>query len=810
MLIEKTIRMIKKPLILCCLLLWGLHPFAIGLNYNNKLVYKINGQSVDIKTDVADIEVKIYDAGIIRILKFPSDKKTLKQSLSVIKAPEKVPFQIKEKEGILSIRTSKLQVNVNISDGKIIFSDLKSNVLLSELRTSSLFTPVMDIDKKAYTVKQSFLLSAGEGIYGLGQDQQGVMNYRNHRVTLKQSNMHVANPFLLSTKGYGLLWDNYSTTEFADNVEGTMFKSVIGDCIDYYFIYGVTSDGVIAGYRKLTGASPMFGKWVFGFWQSRERYTSQDEIVGVVEKYRRLKIPLDNIVQDWRYWGLDNTDWNSTKFGNPLYPYPKTMIEKIHQNHAHIMISVWPSFGEKTPIYKELKEKNYLLDFLTWPAEKGLRVYDAFDQQARNIYWKYMNENLFSIGIDAWWLDATEPEQGDKEGKIDSVHTALGSFQRFRNAFPLETNKGVYENQRLASGNKRVFILTRSAFAGQQHYAAATWSGDIDGSWDVFRRQISGGLNFSMSGIPYWTTDIGGFFVRNELYPKGISDPAYQELYTRWFEFGAFCPLFRAHGTSVPREIYNFGHRGDWAYDIQEKYINLRYRLLPYIYSLGWRVTHDGYTIMRGLPMDFAKDTAVLKTDNEYMFGPSILVCPVTEAIYTHKDKDGQQKESADFNTVGSWHVYLPQSCEWFDFWTGKKIKGGDSITTSAPIDKMPLYIKSGSIIPMGPLVQYATEKAANPIELRVYTGADAEFELYEDENDNYNYEKGAYSIIPMKWNDKKHVLNIGKRKGNFSGMIKNRQFHIVFVTENHGVGGDIEAHPDKIIDYKGEQIVIK
>jgi alpha-D-xyloside xylohydrolase len=474
------------------------------------------------------------------------------------------------------------------------------------------------------------------------------------------------------------------------------------------------------------------------------------------------------------------------------------------------MISVWPSFGEETAIYKELKEKKYLLDFQTWPAEKELRVYDAFNPEARNVYWKYMNKNLFSIGIDAWWLDATEPEQGDRQGKIDSTRTALGSFQHFRNAFPLQTNKGVYENQRLTSSEKRVFILTRSAFAGQQHYGASTWSGDIDGNWDVFRRQISGGLNFSMAGIPYWTTDIGGFFVRGELYPLGVTDPSYQELYVRWFQFGTFCPLFRSHGTSTPREIYNFGSKGYWAYDVQEKYINLRYRLIPYIYSLGWKVTHGAYTIMRGLPMDFTRDTAVFNIDNQYMFGPSVLVCPVTEEMYTHKGEDKKQKGIIDFSTIRSQQVYLPRSAGWFDFWTGKKMEGGKTLAAPAPIDITPLYVRAGSIIPMGPYMQYATEKVEDPIELRIYTGADAVFELYEDENDNYNYEKGAYATIPLKWNNKTRTLTIGKRKGIFPGMIKNRTFNVVFVSENHGVGLDIEKQPDKAIKYSGEQVMIK
>jgi alpha-D-xyloside xylohydrolase len=788
---------------IACLMLIALQTYATAHDY------EIKDQIVLIKTSTVDFNIEVFSPEIIRIVKFPSGVIKSKVSLSVIKALEKTKFKVYESNGIITVRTSSLKICLNIDDGVIVFNDVNEHQLLSEAETPAMFVPTLDVDKKTFAVKQNFKLSNEEGIYGLGQDQNGVMNYRNHKVTLKQSNMFVANPFMLSTKGYGLLWDNYSSSHFSDDTSRTSFESEIGDCVDYYFVYGLTPDGVIAGYRSLTGQSPMYGKWAFGFWQCRERYTSQDEIVGVVEKYRSLKIPLDNIVQDWRYWG-ETENWNSTEFGNPLYPRPKEMIEKIHKNNAHIMISVWPSFGENTAIYKKLKEKKLLYDFNTWPNEARIRVYDAFNPLARNIYWNYMNRNLFSIGIDAWWLDATEPEQGDRQGKIDSTQTFLGSFKRLRNAFPLQTNRGVYENQRKVSSDKRVFILTRSSFAGQQRYGASTWSGDIEGKWDVLRNQISGGLNFCMSGIPYWTTDIGGFYARSEFYPQGVANPSYQELYVRWFQFGAFCPLFRSHGTSIPREIYNFGSKGYWAYDVQEKYINLRYRLMPYIYSVARMVTHNAYTMMRGLPMDFAGDFKVLNIDNQYMFGPSILVCPVTEAQYTKPAEDSKQVGATDFSAIHLTQLYLPQCNGWFDFWSGERINGGQEWSCKTPIDIMPLYVKAGSIIPFGPFLQYAEEKPADPIELRVYTGANAAFELYEDENDNYNYEKGIYAVIPLKWDDKSQTLTIGKRKGSFPGMKKERTFNIVFVKENHGIGADVEKQPDKTIQYTGSQIVIK
>ncbi|HEY5507120.1 MAG TPA: TIM-barrel domain-containing protein, partial [Paludibacter sp.] len=601
--------------------------------------FNIDNQSV-FTVSIGDLNLKIetYGEKIVRVVKSPVVEKLNKQSLSVILPQGGSGIIRKETPTEFVLTTQKLKIKVNKLTGTISFFDLGNRLLLTESANEPAFLPTTDINGESYKIKQQFKLSTSEAVYGLGQDQRGIINFRNHTLLLKQRNMYVANPFLLSSKGYGLLWDNYSVTNFSDDNNRTSFESEISDCIDYYFVYGGSADGTIAAYRELTGAAPMYGKWVFGFWQCRERYQSQDEITGVVEKYRDLKVPLDNIVQDWRYWGMEEKVWNSTEFGNPKFPDPKGMIDKIHNNHAHIMISVWPSFGDSTAIYKELDKENLLLNFKTWPSTEKLKVYDAFSPKARDIYWKHINKNLFSIGMDAWWLDATEPEQGDRQGKIDSTQTALGSFKRFGNAFPLETNKGVYENQRKTSSDKRVFILTRSAFAGQQRYGTSTWSGDIDGNWQVFHNQIAAGINFSLSGIPYWTTDIGGFWARPELYPKGVADTAYQELYVRWFQFGAFSPLFRSHGTNTPREIYQFGKKGYWAYDVQEKYINLRYRLLPYIYSQSWRVTSEGASMMRGLVMDFPKDTTALNITNQYMFGPSILVTPVTEPLYTTRD----------------------------------------------------------------------------------------------------------------------------------------------------------------------------
>ena len=789
-------------ILLACLLGWPTSGMAAVP------AYQIRGQAVVVKTKTLHLELQVFTPATVRILRFTTGAAAAKSSLSVTAKAAAASFTVTQSGDVLTVKTAQLNVQLNLKSGLVRFATLAGAPLLREVATDSLFTPTSDVGKPAYIVQQRFGLSKDEGLYGLGQFQDGVMNWRNHQVKLRQANQFIANPFLVSTAGYGILWDNYSTTTFRDNAQGASFASEIGDCIDYYFVYGRNADGVVAGYRALTGKAPLFGKWVFGFWQCRERYKSQEELLGVVEKYRALRVPLDNIVQDWQYWGTDNNYWNSTEFGNPAFPQPRAMVDKVHALHAHLMISVWPSFGQKTAIHQELKQANLLYKFKNWPPDGGVRVYDAFNPKARDVYWRYVNKNLFSLGIDAWWLDASEPEQFDREGAMDSTQTALGSFKRMRNAFPLQHTKGVYEHQRAVSADKRVFILTRSAFAGQQRYGAAVWSGDIQGSWEVLRKQISGGLNFSLAGIPYWTTDIGGFFT-GKTYPLGVADPAFQELYVRWFQFGAFSPLFRSHGTDTPREIYQFGAKGDWAYDAQAKFVNLRYRLLPYIYSQAWRVTAQGYTLMRGLAMDFAQDPKVYSIDNEYMFGPSLLVNPVTTAQYTQKNADAKQQGTADFSTIKSQTLYLPRSAGWYDFWTGERTPGGQSVTRPTPIDLMPLYVRAGAILPLGPVVQYAAEPSTAPLELRVYPGADAKFVLYEDENDSYRYEKGAYATIQFSWSEKTQQLSIGRREGRFPGMALARTFHVVFVRPAKGAGLASTERPDQVVHYSGAPITV-
>lgn len=743
-----------------------------------------------------DVEVSFYTPSIVRVLKYPSQTNPLKESLSVIKEKEPVSFHVIEQsanEVVLS--TSDLNVYYNLKTGKVSFASNDGKPLLTEKDYGTQFTRRKDAKEYSYEVRQAFMLDAAEPVYGLGQQQDGLMNQRNQKLILHQKNTKICIPFFQSVKGYGVYWDNYSPTTFMDNPQELSFTSEVGACSDYYFMYGIDMDGVIARVRELTGEAPMFPLWTMGFWQCRERYKSQDELLEVVHKYRKLGIPLDGIIQDWQYWG-PNSNWNSMSFDNPEFPEPQKMIDEVHRNNAHLMISVWASFGANTPQYKEMEPKGMLYDIMTWPMD-SVKPYDAFNPEAREIYWRYM-KNLFDLGVDAWWTDCTEPDHFRIRESDFDLPTYLGSFRKVRNAFPLQTNKGIYEHLRAATSNKRAFLMSRSAFMGQQRYAAASWSGDVDGCWEDFKEQIPAGLNFSLCGIPYWNSDIGGFSPWR--YPNGLKDPAYHELQVRWFQFGTFCPIMRSHNTGFPSEIYQFGKEGDWAYDTQVKYVHLRYRLLPYIYSMCWGITDRQESMMRALVMDFPHDPLVYDMGNEYLFGNSILVAPVTDSLYTARTATGTEVR---MDTPKTWPVYLPMGTDWYDFWTMEKQPGGQTIRKEVPIDIIPLYIKAGTILPMGPPVQFASEKSWDNLEVRIYPGKDARFVLYEDESDNYNYEEGKYSTIHFIWNDASRQLTIDERTGQFPRMLKNRRFNVTVCTDKADAGNQ-SLTPDKIIRYSG------
>ncbi|MEJ2567324.1 MAG: glycoside hydrolase family 31 protein, partial [candidate division WOR-3 bacterium] len=515
---------------------------------------------------------------------------------------------------------------------------------------------------------------------------------------------------------------------------------------------------------------PMLPRWAYGFWQCRERYTSGTHLVETVREFRRRNLPMDVIVQDWQYWG--NNGWGVPKFDDANYPNPAGFIKELHDLNAHFNISIWSNPEKNSEIGQEYAAKDRYIPNSPW--------LDYFNPKTRKEYWNTLKENLFIHGVDSWWMDATEPENDALKG----VNTCMGLGDFYRLTYPLLVSRAVYEGQRKTTSEKRVCIMTRSAFLGQQRYGTINWSGDVGGNWETYKRQIVAGLNYTITGLPYWTTDIGGFFRPGN---SQYTDEKYKELLTRWYQWSVFNPIFRIHGYQSETEPWKYGQQVE---DNMRKMLNLRYRLLPYIYSEAWQITKNGSTIMRPLVVDFREDAVAVEQAYEYMFGKSILVAPIVEP------------------GVNEWNVYLPKSATWYDFWSGKRFDGGQTIKTNAPLDKIPLFIKAGSIIPMGPFIQYSTEKS-NPVEIRIYPGADGEFTLYEDENDNYNYEKGFYSTIEFKWDDATNTLNIGKREGNFPGMLKTRTFQIVIVSTDHGTGIDATDEIEKVVKYNGTELKI-
>lgn len=739
-----------------------------------------NEKGINFQKNQYKIEIQILTETTVHIQVLHINSSS-SESLIVEKSNFKpIKWDLEENEAFIKIFTEKICVEINLETGLINFLNNEGELILKEGNRT--FTNAKICDEDVVSIQQDFKWVDGEAFYGLGQFQNGIMNWRGSKIELYQQNKVAVSPMLVSTNGYGILWDNYSYTIFNDTDEGSYIWSEVADGINYYFIYGPEIDQVIGGYRTLTGKAPMFGKWAFGYIQSKERYKTQKELLRIVKKYRDQNIPLDIIVQDWKYW--KKGQWGQKSFDEQRFPVPQKMIRQLHDDYnVHIMISVWPSMDPSSPDYQEMAKNPGFL----YRDDGKPDIYDAFNEKARKLYWEQAYNGLFSKGIDAWWCDATEPEL--ENFFRDQMKPSIGTGARYMNAYSLMQSKGIYEHQRSATSDKRVMNLTRSSFSGQQKYAAITWSGDIKASWRVFRRQITAGLNFCMSGIPYWTTDIGAFFTK--LYPGGCKNNNYKELYLRWFQWAVFCPLFRSHGTDTPREVWQFGEPGSLFFEALVKAIHLRYRLIPYIYSVAWMVTNKNYTMMRGLAFDFRGDLNVNEIKDQFMFGPSIMVNPVI------KSKANKRK------------IYLPEPAQWYDFWTGKIYDSGQTIETLTPKDIIPLFIKAGSIIPMGPFIQYATEKN-NPIELRIYTGYDSEFLLYEDENDNYNYEDGAYAIIPIRWNEKNQTLIIGNREGNFSGMLESRTFNITWVSESHGIGIKITKDSDQIVEYNGTEKIIK
>ncbi len=873
-------------------------------------------------------------------------------SLAVVAKPKTVKLGTRNDARSVTIASSDLRVTVDKKTGALTFARPNGTLITRE--------GAAGVEEKTisgaptYDARQTFSLRPDESLYGLGQYTRPYTDLRGQSVLMVQTNVGIVVPFLVSTRRYGILWDAYSKSTFKDDVGGATFWAESSPAgVDYYLVAGKEMDGVIGGYRKLTGAAPMIPKAAFGLFMSKERYTTQAQVLDVTRRFREAKFPLDYIVQDWQYWGTDRDGfWSGMTWNKERYPDPAAMTRTLHDDlHAKLMISIWPSVGNDTELARELDAKGLRFEPLHWISKRA-RVYDAFSPEGRAIYFKHLKKGLLDVGVDALWMDGTEVEVGGACHDVREVErdikglgrNAMGDFTRYLNPYSLVTTQGTYEGQR-ATSDKRVLTLTRSAWAGQQRYAALPWSGDTTASWGTLRAQISGGVGVSMAGLPYWTQDTGGFFVN---YPGGQNNPEYRELFARWHQFAAFNPVYRIHGTNIAREPYLFKDLDPTMYRSLQDAATLRYRMLPYLYSMGWMSTSQGYTMMRGLAMDFPDDRNVRKTDDAYMFGPAFLVHPVTRAMFNAavpppatvppealRDLEVQYYEGRNFDrpvgkvaeakvdhtwpgpplaeppaglksldefsarwqgalvapedgeyeiglegddgyrlwldgklVVEDWgeaakrykgtkvtlrkgqrvalridyyqgkfdralrlawrtpserraaeasrpkvddtmSTYLP-SGGWFDFWTNRRLAGGQTVTRSCPLSEFPLYVRAGTILPLGPSVQYATEKPDAPYEIRVYPGRDAEFDIYEDDNETYRYEKGERAVVPLRWDDKKGVLTIGKRVGSFPGMTKRRTFRVVWMAPGKGAGIAPVAKADAEVVYDGRPATVR
>jgi len=680
-----------------------------------------------------------------------------------------------EKSAILT--TNSVRVSFSLKSGNLAYSTIKGEMLLRENGAiPRTYEQAVVNGEETYHVTDRFDPVATEAYYGLGQHQNGMFNYRGATVKLGQDNTDVAIPLLVSIKGYALMWNTASLTEVDNRFPLALsLTSLAGHSIDYFMIYGPSMDEIIHQYRNMTGHSPMLPKWAFGFFQSKDRYQSQKEILAVARRYREEHIPIDAIVQDWFWWKTEGDPEFNEKFTDV-----PAELKELHDEHLHAMISTWGLFDAKAENFKTLTAQHYDVH--------DAHVYDATNPKARDFYWQNLDGKLFAQGWDAFWLDSAEPEEywphmGD--AILQDKRLYIGNGAQYTNIFPLMHTLGVQEHWRATTDQKRVFLLTRSAFLGQQRVGATVWSGDVYSTYWGLSHQVTAGLNFALSGNPYWTTDIGGYWQPNDRAPD---DPVYQELYTRWFEFGAFCPIFRSHGHRAHNEM--------WTYDKVEptllKYDKLRYRLMPYIYSLAWRVHSEDYTVQRPLVMDWQKDPRTWNIGDQFMFGSALLVNPVLK-------QDAVERS-----------VYLPASPVWYDFWTGESMKGERDIQAEAPLDRIPVFVPAGSILPLGPEIEYANQMPAGPIELRVYTGADGKFDIYDDEGDNYNYEKGSHTLIPVRWSEGDKTLTFGNAVGSYPGMPEAMSFNVVWVSPNHGVGEAVSSTADRVVEYRGKQISVQ
>ncbi|HWB31278.1 MAG TPA: TIM-barrel domain-containing protein [Vicinamibacterales bacterium] len=859
------------------------------------------------------------------------------------RTPARAAWSMRSTKDAVTLTTSALRVTARLADGAVTFADVAGRTILAETPGAHVMTPATVQGEQTFHVQQKWRANDEESLYGLGQRQEGKLDLKGYDLDLWQRNMVVDMPFLVSSRGYGLLWDNTSPGKFGDTRpfvpipaenlvdltgqngglshgavaaggdqidspqttasivlqpparsggpgaapratawqgqvvapesgdyqfqtyanggvhvwidgqlridhwkqnwateydqikipfdggtrhtirvvsdggadtmqlrwktpapdEDTSLWSEVGEAIDYYFVYGPSLDRVVAGYRTLTGAATMLPKWAFGFWQSKNKYNTQQEVLDTLAEFRRRGIPIDAIVQDWQYWAPDA--WGSHEFEASRYPDPDAMIKTIHDQHAKLMISVWGKFYPDTANAKAMAAIGGLYqpaltagtrDWLNRPYA----FYDVFNKPARKLFWDQVNRALFSKGVDAWWMDATEPDLVQPSPptletlRAGIDRTAIGTASRVMNAYALVNSEAVYDGQRSVAPDQRVFILTRSGFAGIQRYGTVTWSGDITSTWATLRKQITAGLSFSIAGDPYWTNDTGGYTMDSRFARArdGEALDEWQELNARWFQFSTFSPILRVHGTDRPREMWNLGDETSAVYHAELKFDRLRYALFPYIYSIAGMTSHDGYTMMRPLVMDFRTDTLVRSVADEYMFGPAFLVSPVT----SYKARSRQ--------------VYLPSGTAWFDFWTGRQTPGGRLVTADAPYDRLPVFVRAGSIVPVGPDQQYIGEKPSTPLTLYVYAGANGQFSLYEDDGLTYGYERGQFSRIPIAWNDATRTLTIGARTGTFPGMSSSRTFNVIVVSADAPAGYQGADVQGRTIAYRSAAVSAK
>ncbi|MGZ3871840.1 MAG: glycoside hydrolase family 31 protein [Mucilaginibacter sp.] len=764
--------------------------------------YQVKQGNVTFTLDQGLMQLIIYKDDIIEVKYTIFGQFSTKSSLVVNKTWTYTAFKLTQNKSAYVITTKKLKIIIDKATNAITYATLTGQVIAAEDSRNKTMSAATIAGISTYNVSTQFKSPKNEALYGLGchpLDSLSI-NYKGRDQDLAIRYMTGAIPVLLSTKGYGLLWDNYSASNFYGSVDdNTKFRYVSesGKQVDYYFFYGPDFDHIIDLYRTATGKAPMYAKWAFGLFQSQDRYMSEAEVLSVKDNYRNNHIPVDVIVQDWYYW--DPLPIGSHVMKPERYPHPKLMLDELHKANIHGMISIWPVFGKGTPNYDALKAMGGLTD-ITWDnvvTHTFDSYYDAHNPKARDLYWAQARDSLVKrYGWDAWWIDQCEPDNGSLLDARKQSNFWTGKGIDYFNSYSLEHTKGIYKGWRKDIPDKRAFFLARQSFAGAQRNAATLWSSDIFCGYDAFKAQVPQGINACASGIPYWTSDIGGY--QYHWTAPDWSKPEFRELFTRWFQFGAFCPIFRIHGKGE-RALFS----KNWDADTKAtllKFDKLRYRLLPYIYSLAGRVTQQNYTMMRALTFDFRNDPNVYSIPDQYMFGPAFLVNPVTAQLYTAPNATPGEKTRK---------VYLPAAAKWYNFWTGELLNGGQTLDAGAPMDIMPLYVKAGSVIPMGPDMEYATEKVAKNIELRIYPGADGSFKFYEDENDNYNYEKGKFATFTLSWNDKARRLSISDTRGSFAGMLKQRTFNIVLVNGGHGSNAGITANADKVVKYSGKAVVV-